>query len=177
MLSKCSLRHSCRWGETGSGQLGVWLREQMTAPRFENNFVSLRTPILGGRFKREWTYVHFQLIHVDVWQKPTKFCKEIILQLKKKRVIPEGSGWGTRVYLWWIHVDIWQNQYNIVKLKNWLKENPSILYRMVQKAFPEVWVFFFSFLPCLLPLVSLIDSDTSCPGYQQQFQDFSMGRE
>jgi len=27
----------------------------------------------------------------------------------------EGSGWGTRVYLWWIHVDIWQNQYNIVK--------------------------------------------------------------
>ena len=29
----------------------------------------------------------------------------------------EGSGWGTRVYLWSIHVDIWQNQYNIVKLK------------------------------------------------------------
>ena len=28
-----------------------------------------------------------------------------------------GSGWGTRVYLWWIHVEIWQNQYNIVKLK------------------------------------------------------------
>ena len=30
----------------------------------------------------------------------------------------EGSGWGTRVYLWQIHVDIWQNWYNIVKLKN-----------------------------------------------------------
>ena len=30
----------------------------------------------------------------------------------------EGSGWGTRVYLWRIHVDTWQNQYNIVKLKN-----------------------------------------------------------
>ena len=30
----------------------------------------------------------------------------------------EGSGWGTRVYLWWIQVDIWQNQYNIVKLNN-----------------------------------------------------------
>ena len=29
----------------------------------------------------------------------------------------EGSGWGTRVYLWWIHFNIWQNQYNIVKLK------------------------------------------------------------
>jgi len=34
----------------------------------------------------------------------------------------EGSGWGTRVYLWWIHVDIWQNQYNIVKLKNKIKK-------------------------------------------------------
>jgi len=21
----------------------------------------------------------------------------------------EGSGWGTRVYLWWINFDIWQN--------------------------------------------------------------------
>ena len=20
-----------------------------------------------------------------------------------------GSGWGTRVYLWWIHIDVWQN--------------------------------------------------------------------
>ena len=33
----------------------------------------------------------------------------------------EGSGWGTIVYLWWIHVNIWQNQYNIVKLKNKIK--------------------------------------------------------
>ena len=33
----------------------------------------------------------------------------------------EGSGWGTRVYLWRIHFDIWQNQYNIVKLKNKIK--------------------------------------------------------
>ena len=33
----------------------------------------------------------------------------------------EGSGWGTRVYLWQIYFDIWQNQYNIVKLKNKIK--------------------------------------------------------
>ena len=33
----------------------------------------------------------------------------------------EGTGWGTRVYLWWIHFDIWQNQYNIVKFKNKMK--------------------------------------------------------
>ena len=34
----------------------------------------------------------------------------------------EGSGSGTRVYLWWIHFDIWLNQYNIVKLKNKIKK-------------------------------------------------------
>ena len=38
----------------------------------------------------------------------------------------EGSGWGTRVYLWWIHVDIWQNQYNVVKLKNKIKRLKKI---------------------------------------------------
>ena len=34
----------------------------------------------------------------------------------------EGSGWGTRAYLWRIHVDIWKNQYNILKLKKKKKE-------------------------------------------------------
>ena len=38
----------------------------------------------------------------------------------------EGSGWGTRVYLWWMHVDIWQNQDNFVKLKNKIKLKKSI---------------------------------------------------
>ena len=38
----------------------------------------------GGRFKREETYVYLWLTHVEVWQKTTKFCKVIILQLKKK---------------------------------------------------------------------------------------------
>ena len=33
----------------------------------------------------------------------------------------EGSGWGTRVCLWWIHFNIWQNEYNIVKFKNKIK--------------------------------------------------------
>ena len=35
---------------------------------------------VGGRFKS----VHLWLIHVEVWQKTTKFCKAIILQLKNK---------------------------------------------------------------------------------------------
>ena len=38
---------------------------------------------VGGRFKGDWTYVYLWLIHVDVWQKPTQYCKTIILQLKK----------------------------------------------------------------------------------------------
>jgi len=45
---------------------------------------------VGERFKKEGTYVHLWLIHVDVLQKPTQFCKEIILQLKRlklKRVL------------------------------------------------------------------------------------------
>jgi len=31
---------------------------------------------------REGTWVYLWLIHVDVWQKPIQYCKEIILQLK-----------------------------------------------------------------------------------------------
>ena len=39
---------------------------------------------MGGRFKRERTYVYLWLIYVDVWQKTTQFYKAIILQLKNK---------------------------------------------------------------------------------------------
>ena len=34
----------------------------------------------------------------------------------------EGSGWGTRVYLWRVHFGIWEKQYNIVKFKNKIKK-------------------------------------------------------
>ena len=37
---------------------------------------------MGWKFKREGTHVYLWLIDVDIWQKPTKFCKAIILQLK-----------------------------------------------------------------------------------------------
>ena len=36
----------------------------------------------GGKFKRKGTYVYLWLTHVDVWQKPTQYCKAIIRQLK-----------------------------------------------------------------------------------------------
>ena len=40
---------------------------------------------VGGRFNREGTYVYLWLIRVDVWQKPTQYCKVIILQLKTSK--------------------------------------------------------------------------------------------
>ena len=38
----------------------------------------------GRRFKREGTYVYLWPIHGDVWQKPMKYCKAIMLQLRIK---------------------------------------------------------------------------------------------
>ena len=40
---------------------------------------------MGGRLKREGIYIYLWLIHVEVQQKTTKFCKAIILQSKKKK--------------------------------------------------------------------------------------------
>ena len=37
---------------------------------------------VGGRFKREKTYGCLRLVHADVWQKPTQYCKAIILQIE-----------------------------------------------------------------------------------------------
>ena len=37
---------------------------------------------VGERFKREWTYLYLGLLHIVVCQKPTHYCKAIILQLK-----------------------------------------------------------------------------------------------
>ena len=43
----------------------------------------------GREVKREGTYVYLWSIHADTWQETTKFCKAIILQIKKK--ISEGQ--------------------------------------------------------------------------------------
>ena len=43
---------------------------------------------MGGRFWREGTHVYLWLIHVDVWQKQTKFCKAIILSYVKRIASP-----------------------------------------------------------------------------------------
>ena len=39
---------------------------------------------MKGRFKMEGTYVYLWLIHAEVWQETTTFCKIIILQLKNE---------------------------------------------------------------------------------------------
>ena len=36
---------------------------------------------VGRKFKRERIFVYLWLIHVDTWEKPTQYCKTIILQL------------------------------------------------------------------------------------------------
>ena len=36
----------------------------------------------GGEFMIGGTHVYLWLIHIDVWQKPSKQCKVIIIQLK-----------------------------------------------------------------------------------------------
>jgi len=42
---------------------------------------------MGGGVRREGTYVYLWLIHADVWQRPTQYCKAIIFQLRKKTIM------------------------------------------------------------------------------------------
>ena len=39
---------------------------------------------VGGRVKREKTYIYLCLIPIEVWQKPSQYCKVTLLQLKIK---------------------------------------------------------------------------------------------
>ena len=42
---------------------------------------------VGGRFKRDGSYVYLWLIHVELLQKTTEFYKAIILQLNNKLLL------------------------------------------------------------------------------------------
>ena len=41
---------------------------------------------MGRRLQREGTFVCLRLTHVYVWQKPARYCKAIILQLKINKI-------------------------------------------------------------------------------------------
>ena len=40
----------------------------------------------GGREVQEGGDIYLWMIHVDVWRKPTQYCKAIILQLKINKI-------------------------------------------------------------------------------------------
>ena len=43
---------------------------------------------VGRRFRREGTYEYLWLIQIDIWQKPTQYCKAIIIvQWKKNKYL------------------------------------------------------------------------------------------
>ena len=52
---------------------------------------------VGERLKREGIYVNLWLIHI-VWQKPTHYCKTVILQLKIKGLASLMAQW-LRIHL------------------------------------------------------------------------------
>jgi len=74
-ITKCKL--DSQW------EFAVWLRELKSG--LCNNLEGWDGEGDGwdGGSRREGRYVYLWLIHVDVWQKQTQFCKTTILQWKK----------------------------------------------------------------------------------------------
>ena len=62
-------------------EFAVWLRELKYGHCDRLNSGMGRE--MGGRPGREGTWVYLWVVLVDVWQEITKFCKAIIVQLKK----------------------------------------------------------------------------------------------
>ena len=60
-----------------NGKLILKFTRNCTWPRIVKGILKMKN--------REGTYEYLWLIHVDVWQKPTQFCKAFILQLKKNK--------------------------------------------------------------------------------------------
>ena len=62
-------------------EFAVWLRELKQG--LYDNLEGWMEREMGGRFRMDRTWVYLWLILVDdLWQKTTKICKAIILQLK-----------------------------------------------------------------------------------------------
>ena len=61
-------------------EFAVWCRELKSSALWQPRGEMIWE--VGGRFKKEQTYVYVWLIPDDVWQKPTQYYKAMILQLK-----------------------------------------------------------------------------------------------
>ena len=55
----------------------------------------------GGR-----EYVYAWLINVDVWQKPTQYCKAIILQSKTEKIQQSNKKWAKNINRYFIEKEI-----------------------------------------------------------------------
>ena len=80
------------------------------------------------------THFIYDIIHVSMPFSQIIPPSPSLTESNRGRRKEEGSGWGTRVYLWRIHVAIWQNQYNILKLKNKIKYIKKNLQQQQQKS-------------------------------------------
>ena len=61
---------------------GVCSVTQGTQTGLCNNLEGWDRPGGGREVQEAGVQVYIWLIHIDVWQKPTQYCKAIILQLK-----------------------------------------------------------------------------------------------
>ena len=96
----------------------------------------------GKKIQREGIYVYLWLIHVEVWQKATEFCKVIILQLKNKYTLKKKKGymytysWSTLLYNRNWHNSAKQRHSNKIKQKLFLNcqvalASPPCLWRCI----------------------------------------------
>ena len=73
---------------------------------------------MGGRCKREGIHVYIWLIHVDVWQKPTKFCKAVTeLSFNKKEIKKK------KKFVWFLFSWVWVSWHLSSLTFCWVREN------------------------------------------------------
>ena len=74
--------YNAMWKIDSQWDFTVWSRKLKQGPC--DNLEGWDGERDGMGVQEEGTWVYLKLILVDVWQKTTKFCKAIILQLKNK---------------------------------------------------------------------------------------------
>ena len=108
-----------------SDSLSPTLKKSSSTGLIINRFwvVPVHQPQASSIVHRTWTGNSFHTWYYTCFNAilPNHPTLSLSQSPKDCSIHQEGSGWGTRVYLWRIHVDTGQNQYNIVKLKNKIK--------------------------------------------------------